>query len=177
MPASDKSPAPAERDVVIIREFDAPRRLVWDAWTKPEHVARWWGPRVFTNPVCELDVRAGGRFHIVMRAPDGTDYPMGGVYLEVVPPERLVYTNDLSGQPEAWMDMLNDARGTPRGTPVEDSVVTVTFVERAGRTTVTIATRFGSPAEAEAFRKMQMVEGWTESLGKLARLLAEGSGR
>ncbi len=166
-----------DRDIVIIREFDAPRALVWDAWTKAEHLARWWGPRVFTNPVCELDVRPGGRFRIVMRAPDGTDYPMRGEYVEVVPPERLVYTNDLKGQPEAWMDMFNDARGTPRGTPVEDSVVTVTFVERAGKTTVTISTRFASAVEAEVFRKMLMVEGWTESLGKLAALVAKGSGR
>ncbi|MDE3172644.1 MAG: SRPBCC domain-containing protein [Gemmatimonadota bacterium] len=171
------APAPTDRDIVIIREFDAPRPLVWDAWTRPEHLARWWGPRVFTNPVCELDVRPGGRFRIVMRAPDGTDYPMSGVYREVVPPERLVYTNDLSGQPEAWMDMLNDARGTPRGTPVDDSVVTVTFVEREGRTTVTISTRFASAAEAQAFRRMMMVEGWTESLVKLAALLAGGGGR
>ncbi|MDE3055014.1 MAG: SRPBCC domain-containing protein, partial [Gemmatimonadota bacterium] len=51
------APAPTDRDIVIIREFDAPRPLVWDAWTRPEHLARWWGPRVFTNPVCELDVR------------------------------------------------------------------------------------------------------------------------
>jgi acetyl esterase/lipase len=71
-----------EREVVITRIFDAPRELVFKAWTEPERLMRWWGPRGFTNPVCETDVRPGGAWRIVMRAPNGAEYPGGGVYLE-----------------------------------------------------------------------------------------------
>src|SRR5580658_6098429 len=85
------------REFVIHREFDAPRELVFSAWTDPAQLAQWWGPAVFTNPVCEADARVGGRWHIVMRAPNGQDYPCGGVYEEVRPSERLVFTNDALG--------------------------------------------------------------------------------
>src|SRR5471030_3335358 len=80
------------REFVITREFDAPRELVFKAWTDPKHLAQWWGPRGFTNPVCEWDVRPGGKIYDVMRAPNGVDYPMGGEFCEIVPPERLVFS-------------------------------------------------------------------------------------
>lgn len=89
-----------ERDVVLTRIFNAPPELMFKLWTDPLHVAQWWGPHGFTNPVCEMDVRPGGALRIVMRAPDGTDYPMKGVFQEIVAPERLVFTNiavDASG--------------------------------------------------------------------------------
>src|SRR5476651_1103734 len=81
-----------EGTVEIVRVFDAPRALVWQAWTDPKRMAQWFGPRGFTIPVCELDVRVGGSLRIVMRGPDGNDYPMKGVFREIVPPERLVYS-------------------------------------------------------------------------------------
>src|SRR5580704_17141265 len=88
------TPAAApEREVIITRIFDAPRSLVFKAWTDPKHIQRWWGPKGFTNPVCELDVRVGGAWRIVMRGPNGVDYPGSGVYREIVEPERLVFTN------------------------------------------------------------------------------------
>src|SRR3981081_2563312 len=80
-----------DREVVITRVFDAPRALVFRAWTDPQHLARWWGPQGFSNPVCETDVRIGGAWRIVMRGPDGAEYPGGGVYREIVVPERLVF--------------------------------------------------------------------------------------
>ncbi len=80
------------REFIIIREFDAPRELVFAAWTDPKHLAQWWGPRGFTNPVCEWDARQGGRIYDVMRAPNGTDFPMGGKFVEIAPPEKLVFT-------------------------------------------------------------------------------------
>jgi len=86
-----------EHELVPTRVFDAPRELVWKVWTDPKHVARWWGPHGFTNPVCELDVRPGGAIRIHMRGPDGTVYPMTGVYLEVVEPERIVFTSAALG--------------------------------------------------------------------------------
>ncbi len=80
-----------ERELVITRTFDAPRRLVFAAWTKPENLVQWWGPKGFTLPTCEVDFRPGGAFHFVMRGPDGKDYPFRGSYLEVVEPERIVF--------------------------------------------------------------------------------------
>src|SRR5687768_2336267 len=82
----------AETEVVLTRLFDAPRALVFKVWTEPRHLAQWWGPRDFTNPVCELDVRVGGSILIHMRAPDGRVYPMTGTFREIVAPERLVFT-------------------------------------------------------------------------------------
>ncbi|MDR3532189.1 MAG: SRPBCC domain-containing protein, partial [Rhodopila sp.] len=92
----------ATREIILERIVDAPPALVFQCWTDPKQVARWWGPRGFTNPVCEMDVRIGGAWRIVMRAPDGTDYPCGGVYREIIPGERLVFTNiatDPAGHP------------------------------------------------------------------------------
>ena len=83
----------SEWDLVIIRVFDAPRELVFKAWTDTKHMAQWWGPNGFTNPVCELDVRAGGAMRIDLRAPNGVVYPMKGVFREVVEPQRLVFTS------------------------------------------------------------------------------------
>ena len=83
----------AERVLVIERVFDAPRGLVFKAWTEPRRLAQWWGPKGFTNPVCEIDARPGGTLRIVMRAPDGAEHPMKGVLREVIEPERLVFTN------------------------------------------------------------------------------------
>lgn len=85
--------ATAERVLEIKRLFNAPRELVFAAWTDPEQLARWWGPKGFTNPRCEADARPGGKIHIDMRAPDGVVYPMGGEFREVVPPKKLVFTS------------------------------------------------------------------------------------
>jgi uncharacterized protein YndB with AHSA1/START domain len=81
------------QEFVITREFDAPRELVFKAWTDAKYLAQWWGPRGFTNPVCEWDARPGKAIRVVMRAPNGTDYPMAGEFREVVAPERLVFTS------------------------------------------------------------------------------------
>ena len=87
-----KTSAPT-REVTLIRVFDAPRSLVFKAWTDPELVAKWWGPKSFTNPVCEFDARAGGKIRIDMRAPNGVVYPMTGTVLEIVQLERLVFAS------------------------------------------------------------------------------------
>lgn len=82
-----------ERTVTFTRLFDAPRNLVWRAWTDPKHLAQWFGPEGFTSSVPELDVRVGGSLRIVMRSGDDNDYPMKSEFREVVPPERLVFSN------------------------------------------------------------------------------------
>src|ERR1700689_1494920 len=93
---TDTSPAPVQtsvRELTLTRTFDAPRDLVFAAFTDPAHLAQWWGPRGFTNPVCEIDPRVGGVLRIDMRDPNGNVYPMKGVIRDIVPPERLVFTN------------------------------------------------------------------------------------
>ncbi len=162
MPAESRSPgtavgSPADRQLVITRIIDAPRELVFQAWTEPAHLVRWWGPHGFTTPVCEMDVRLGGTFRITMRSPEGEEYRIKGVYHEILAPERLVYTN-------GW-----DEAGRPGG----ESLVTLTFSDHAGRTRLTILTEFASVADLETFKGMGVAEGWGESLGRLERHLAK----
>ena len=147
----------AKREVVITRIFDAPRGLVFKAWTDPEHMARWWGPRGFTNPICELDARVGGAWRIVMRSPAGIEYPCGGVYREIVERERLVFTNIATDN---------------EGNPVLDGLTTVIFAEQGGKTKLTLQTRaVALVAHATAYLA-GMEAGWTQSLERLAEELA-----
>ncbi|HEX3797691.1 MAG TPA: SRPBCC domain-containing protein [Verrucomicrobiae bacterium] len=159
-----------DRDFIISREFDAPRELVWKAWTDPKHMAQWWGPHQFTNPVCQMDVRPGGEYRIVMRAPDGTEYPGKGIFHEVVKPERLVMTMDHSELPPAWHDLVNPERDKTKP-PQLDSVMTITFESIGGKTKLTVRSRFESMAIRDAMKKMGMTEGWSQSLERLTDLL------
>ncbi|MGB6176387.1 MAG: SRPBCC domain-containing protein [Methylocella sp.] len=145
------------RTIVITRIFDAPRSLVFKAWTDPQHLARWWGPKGFANPICELDARAGGAWRIVMRSPAGIEYPCGGVYREIVEPERLVFTN---------IAMDNE------GNPVLDGLTTVIFAEHGGKTKLTLQTRAVAVAAHAAAYLAGMEAGWTQSLERLAEELA-----
>jgi uncharacterized protein YndB with AHSA1/START domain len=96
---------PSEREIVATRVFDAPRKLVWEVWTRPEHVQNWLlGPEGWTMPVCEIDLRPGGSWHFVWRRSDGAEMGMSGVYREVVPPERLVNTEAWGSD---WPETLN----------------------------------------------------------------------
>lgn len=162
-----------EREFVISRVFNAPRELVYKMWTEPAHVAQWWGPHEFTNPVCELDVRPGGAYRIVMRGPDGKDYPVTGVYREVVAPERLVMTDDCSEHPDEWHDAVDPDRDKSQGNPSLESLSTVTFEEQNGKTTVTIRTLFPTAEVRNAMVRMGMNEGWSQSLERLATELAK----
>jgi uncharacterized protein YndB with AHSA1/START domain len=153
----DSVPDSSKTDLVVSRVFDAPRELVFEAWTDPEQLAQWWGPRGFTNPVCELDVRPGGSIRVHMRGPDGTVHPMTGVYQEVREPERLVFTT-------APLDS--------EGQPLFEVLHTVTFVEQTGGTKVTVLSRVvRSTAEAVPYLA-GMEAGWTQSLERLAEHVA-----
>ena len=150
----------AEREVTITRVFDAPRALVFAAWTDPRHLAQWWGPQGFTNPVCEFDARVGGAIRIHMRGPDGVVYPMQGEVRELVPPERLVFTN-----------IAVDAAGNP----IIEGLTTVTFAVDAGRTKLVVYSRAKAVA-AQALVNLQGMEiGWTQSIERLEALLARGA--
>jgi uncharacterized protein YndB with AHSA1/START domain len=143
---------PAEREIVLTRVFDAPRELVFRVWTEPAHLARWWGPREFTNPTCEMDLRPGGAYRIVMRSPDGREYPCQGVFQEVAGPERLVFTNNAVGED---------------GSLVLEGLTTVLFAEDGGRTTLTLRTRAKAVVDFARAYLSGMEMGWTQSLEKL----------
>jgi uncharacterized protein YndB with AHSA1/START domain len=139
-------------ELVLTRVLDAPRELVFTAWTDPKRVAEWWGPRGFTNPVCELDVRPGGAILIHMRGPDGTVYPMTGVYQEVVEPERIVFTS-------AALDAA--------GNPMFELLTTVTFAEQGGKTKQILRARVIESTAQAAPYLAGMEAGWTQSLERL----------
>jgi uncharacterized protein YndB with AHSA1/START domain len=158
-------------DFVITRLFDAPRELVFKAWTEPKRMAEWWGPRIFTTPVCQMDVRPGGKFRIVMRGPDGSDHPCIGVYRAIEPPSRLVFTINHSELPEQWHDLVNPNRDKSRGRSAYEAQITVRLDEEGGKTKLTLSVRFDSAAIRDMFLKLGMNEGWSSSLDKLADLL------
>jgi uncharacterized protein YndB with AHSA1/START domain len=147
----------AEREVTITRVFDAPRELVFKAWTDAKHVAQWWGPKGFTNPVCEIDARVGGMLRMHMRAPDGTVYPMKGQIRELVAPERLVFTN-----------IAVDAAGRH----LLEGLTTVTFADEAGKTKLTLHTKAVAVVEDAVAYLQGMETGWTQSVDKLQAFLA-----
>jgi uncharacterized protein YndB with AHSA1/START domain len=150
--------SPVGRELVLTRVFDAPRALLFRAWTNPKHLAQWWGPRGFTNPVCELDVRPDGAIHIVMRGPDGTDHPMVGAFHEIAPPERLVFTSAVD---DANGKRLLEARNT------------VTFTEQSGKTMLTLRALVVKATPEAAPMLAGMEAGWTQSLERLEALMAK----
>lgn len=164
--------AQSGRTFVISREFDAPPALVFEAWTNPRSVEQWWGPKAFSAPVCDMDVRPGGAYRIVMQSPDGVDYPITGNFLEIDRPKRLVMTMDCSGHPAAWHDLVDANRSADTKNPAGKMVTTVTFDDLGGTTRLTIQTQFETAAIRSAMVKMGMHEGWSESLDRLATHLA-----
>ncbi len=174
VPASPTSPGSTsdDGDFVITRIINAPRVLVFEAWTYPKHMAQWWGPHQFTNPICELDVRPGGTWRIVMVGPDGVEHPCKGVYREIVEPERIVMTIDHSDLSDEWHDMVNPNRPKGQGKPALEALSTVTFDELEGKTKLTIRTRFESAAIRDLLLKIGMDEGWSQSLERLMTVVS-----
>jgi len=153
----------------IERVLDAPRQLVWNAWTSPELVMKWWGPDYFTSPSCKIDLRVGGNFVFCMRGPDGSDYWNGGIYREIVPIEKLVSTIWFSTEAGDIVDPAS--YGFDPIFPKEQHQ-TVTFEDMSEKTKLTIDYEVESEEILEIMRKVQMREGWETSLDKLARSLS-----
>lgn len=149
---------PMEREVTITRVFDAPRELVFKAWTDPAHLIQWFGPKVFTNSVCEVDLRVGGALYIVMRAPDGSEYPMRGVFQEIESPSRLVFINNA-------VDANDNV--------IIAGLTTVIFADEAGKTRLTMVTRGKAMVDYAAQYLEGMEMGWIMSLDKLEEHLAK----
>jgi uncharacterized protein YndB with AHSA1/START domain len=157
--AKSSSAASAVREeLTLTRIVGAPRALVFKAWTDPKQVVQWWGPRGFTNPVCEMDVRPGGAIRIDMRGPDGTVYPMGGVFKEIVEPERIIF--------------ISTALEDEHGKPLLEILNTITFEDFHGITKLTLHARLLTPdfrmTPQVAAALSGMEQGWSESLYRLA---------
>lgn len=142
---------PVGYEITLKREFDAPRKMVFRAWTEEERVKQWWGPGGFDNPVCKVDGRVGGSMDIHMRSPDGTIYPMKASFTEIVPDERIVFTSGA----------LDD-----KGKLLFNILTTVTFAEAGKKTRLTLVARVLEViAGADHIGGMEM--GWSGSLNKL----------
>jgi uncharacterized protein YndB with AHSA1/START domain len=161
-------PSEPRKELTITRIFDAPRAIVWRAWTDPEMVTKWWGPRGVTTPTCEVDARRGGKINIVMLAGKelgpaaGQEWPMTGTFEEVMPQDRLVYT----------ASALQDRKGSRA---LLETRTTVTFDDLHGKTKLTVhvlLTRSSDTPEAK-FAIQGMEGGWSQSLDKLGEALSK----
>jgi uncharacterized protein YndB with AHSA1/START domain len=148
-----------ERQIEVSRTFEAPLELLWEAWTEPEHFMKWYGPKGFTTPTCEIDLREGGRHLWSMLSPDGRQMYFTGIFKEVVPMERLVFTDSMS-------DAEGNVMGMGEGMP-ESMDVTVTFVHTAGKTTVTVSHMGYGPGAEQAGM------GWEQAFDKLTEVLVK----
>ena len=147
---------PSDREIVLTRLFDAPRRLVFDAMTKPEHVKRWWGllDERYSVPVCEIDLRPGGAWRFVGRGPEG-EYTFYGVYREIAPPDRIVFTEIFAPFPDV------------------ESVVTSVFTEENGKTRLTMTATYPSLEVRDMVMNTGMAGGAAISYDRLEDLVAE----
>jgi uncharacterized protein YndB with AHSA1/START domain len=168
MPAIDDAVPLAHRELTIVRVFNAPRALVFAAFTDPVHLAQWWGPHGFTTPVCEFDARPGGALRIHMRGPDGSIYVGRGVVREIVTPERLVFT--ISAQEDDGSIRLENLTTV---TFIEGTGVEGARVEDGGKTTLTLHVRVLQATAAAAANLAGMQLGWGQSLERLGELVAK----
>jgi uncharacterized protein YndB with AHSA1/START domain len=146
---------PSERQLVITRTFDAPRWLVFDVTTKPEHIVHWWGLRDHEMTVCEVDLRPGGKWRYVSRTPEGEEFAFSGEYRKVVAPERIVYTEGYEAMPG------------------HDYLVTATFTENDGKTTMNAVLQYQSQEDRDGHVNSGMEVGMRESHDRLAERLAD----
>lgn len=147
----------SDREIIITRVFDAPRLVVWNAWTDPEQVMRWWGPRGFTTTIQVMDLRPGGIWRHTMHGPDGTDYPNESVFIEVVKPERIVFSHS----------------GGEKGDPTVQFESTWTFEAQGNKTKLTIRMVFPSAAAREhVVKKYGAIEGGNQTLSRLGEYIA-----
>ena len=148
------------RELVLTRLIDAPRERVFAAWTQPDLLKQWFAPRPWSTSVAELDVRTGGWNYVVMRDQDGNDYPNRGMYLEVVPNEKIVFTDAYTGD---WQ---------PSDKPFFTAVLT--FEDEGGKTRYTARARHWTVEDRQVHEKMGFHEGWGMCADQLEELLKRG---
>lgn len=151
------SAAPAVRELVLTRDIDLPRERLFQIWS--QRLAEWWAPRPLTTPVCHVDVRTGGRLHTVMRAPDGQEFSCGGTFLEVVPNERIVFTDAYRAGWQPNPDIFFTA------------VVTFDALD-GGRTRYTARALHWTEEACAKHRAMGFHQGWAQCLDQLVELAA-----
>jgi uncharacterized protein YndB with AHSA1/START domain len=152
--------------LVVTRVFDAPRELVWKAWTDPKYVAQWWGPKGFTAPSCKMDFRVGGKFLFCMRAPDGQEYWTGGEYFEIVVHEKIVYSMYFA---DAEGNKVEPAQYGIEHEAMDDAHDVITFEDFGdGQTKLTL---IGNES-MESAKNSGQVEGWNQILDKVAAVVA-----
>jgi len=144
------------RTIRIDRQFDAPRAMVFQAWIDPKQLAQWWGPKGFTNPVCEVDAHVGGGLRIIMRAPDGLEHEMKGIFQEIVTNEKLVFSN---------------MAVAPDGAVLLSGQTTVTFSDQGGKTRIVLETSATAMTQEAAEMLKGMDRGWSQSLERLTALV------
>ena len=147
---------PSDCEIMLTRTLNAPRKLVWEAVTKPEHVRRWYGCSALTLLTCDIDLRVGGDYRYTMRAPDGVDHTMTGVYREITAPERIVHTE----------------RYETTGFTSPDALVTMTLVEQNGRTKLQTVILHPSKESRDGHLNSGMEGGASEAFDRLEALLA-----
>jgi uncharacterized protein YndB with AHSA1/START domain len=150
-------------ELVLTRIFDAPREALWKAWTDPKRFVRWWGPAGFTSPACRIDLRVEGKYLACMRSPEGRDYWSTGVYREIVPSEKIVYSDSFA---DAQGNVVPASHYGMEGEWPSEMLVTVTFEAYGGKTRMTLR-HDGIPAEAIS----DCETGWSGSFDKLAGIL------
>jgi uncharacterized protein YndB with AHSA1/START domain len=143
-----------QKEVNITRLIDAPREIVFRAWTDTKHMAQWWGPEGFTNPVCEMDVKPGGAILIHMKGPDGTVYPMSGKFREISEPGKLIFSS-------AALDEAD--------VPLFEVLNTITFSAKGEQTELKVHAVVTSETDGAETYLAGMDEGWKQSLDRLAR--------
>lgn len=153
--------ARSETNLTITREFNAPRDLVWMAWTEPEHIAQWFGPEGFSTRVDKYELKSGGRFDYVMIGPDGKEYPGTSVFKEVSPKDRIVATDEFGE------DFKANNPDLPSG-----MIVTETFEDLGSKTKITISIEHASAEDRKKHEEMGVVAGWGSTLDKLEKHLA-----
>ncbi len=152
-------------DIVLVREFDAPPALVYRAWTDAVHLARWWGPHGYTNPVCRIDARPGGEIYIVMMGPDGVGLPIKGEVLEAIPGESLIYTMGADNSRGEW-----EIETMPRPAI---HIIRFATLDGGSRTRQTVTARMGNAEDLAFMARMGMEEGFGQSLERLADLVRQ----
>lgn len=159
----DSTDSQSDREIVITRVFNAPRELVFKVWTDPQHIAQWWGPKGFTTRVTELDLRPGGKWRYVMIGPDGKEYPVKGVFREIVPLERIVTSDEFD---KGFEKVINI--DLPRG-----MVVTAVFEDLDSKTKLTLQIMHESVEDRRKHEEMGVIEGWNSTLDCLDEHLAK----
>lgn len=149
-----------DRELMITRLIDASREQIFEAWTRPELLSQWWAPRPYTTPGVEIEAYPGGRFRTDMRDPEGTDYPNQGVFLEIVPNEKIVVTDAFT---VGWVP-----------NPKPFVTIVITLEDEAGKTRYTARVRHWTVEDRDRHEKMGFHDGWGQALTQLEELLARG---